>query len=130
MQDKITSEKLVELLEEVISKRSETLFAFEPGSERSVQLVEAYALIDRSKTFLRKQKDKYGLNPHDFIIEVFEMMMKEPSWRDNITTLRFVRNDIGGYAQKLFEKKKQESQLKKAAKSTFIDYSVMMPEWN
>lgn len=128
--DKECAETIVRLVEEVISSRGNILFEFEPGGERSAELVHAYALLDRSKTFLRKQQNDLGLSPHAFTVELVKLVLADPFWKDNLKSLAMIRNNIGRYAQDLFRDKKLRFEQNEARAMTFVDYSVLTPTWN
>ena len=128
--DKETSEKIVRLLEEDISKKDEVVFTFEHG-ERTVQLVHAYALLDRSKTFLSKQQDDLGLNPHEFILEVVQEVLEDKFWSSiELGSLAMFRNHVGKFAQDLFRKKKLDRTINEARKAAIVDYNGFKPVWN
>jgi hypothetical protein len=111
-----------------MSKRSGSVFTF--THDRPTELVCAYALIDRAKTFLKKQKNKYGLEPHLFIVGTMELMLADRWWHDNIVGYRMTFNQVSRYALQYWEKKKLDREINEARKKTFIDYTILSPQWN
>lgn len=129
--DKETAEIIVSILEDHISHRSNTVFAFE-FSERPAELVHAYALIDRSKVYLKKQNG-VDVSAHEFTIELIKEVLKDSWWAEHLNSLAMVRNHIGKFAQELYARKKLNNAINGAHKSTFIDYGLFQPRevvWN
>lgn len=106
--DKECADKLVKTLEQHISQKNNLIFRFEM-SEKSAELVHAYALVERSRNFLNLQPDNLGLTPDCFIAEVLEVMLKDSFW-STITSLVMVRNSVGSVALTLFKHKKLDKQ--------------------
>lgn len=124
--DKECADKLVRTLEKHISKKNDLIYEDDDGnviygfgfgfSEKSVELVHAYALVERSRDFLNAVPDNLGLTPDCFIAEVFEVLLKDAYYSD-ITSLVRVRNSISDVALKLFKHKKLDKQKERLEQS-------------
>lgn len=128
---KETSERLVKLLEATVSAQYGGIeFAFEYKGERERELKFAYALVDRSRTFIKKQTFKFGVDPYEFVVEVVETMLADPYYKTNIKSFQQAMNNISKVAAEVWGKKKLAYLQNKAAQASYIDFSPMMPEWN
>lgn len=92
-------------------------------SEKSAELVHAYALVERSRKFLLLQPDNLDLTPDCFIAEVLEVMLHDEFW-SSITSLVMIRNKVGAFAQELFREKKENRHRSSIQLSNYVDYEV------
>ncbi len=104
LSDKECADRLVKILESHISQKNNLVFRFEL-SEKSVELLHAYALVERSRRFLSLQPDNLGLTPDCFIAEVLEVILRDEFW-SGITSLVMIRNKVAEVALCLFKHKK------------------------
>jgi hypothetical protein len=131
--DKDTSVKVVEMLEQHISIRNINLigepvvFVFE-GSERNIEIKHAYALLDRSKTFLKRNNCDWS--PHEFTIEVMEHILADKWYAENLVTLKQLRNDISKIGMDVYRVKKRNARINESQRQTYIDYKAFIPAWD
>lgn len=105
--DKDTCQQIVTIVEEHIGKREKCEYVFE-GSERNAQITHAYALLDRSKTFFRRNNEK-NLDPHDFTIDLLKRVLKDGWWGQNLKSLAQIRSSVGQFALELYKQKRSEA---------------------
>lgn len=129
MADKEAASLIVEIVEEHISHREQVIFVYD-GNERNVEIIHAYALIDRSKTFLKRQNNDLGLSAHTFTVELVQAVLKDRYWRENLVSLRQLRNDISKIAVDLFRQKKLNYTINEAQKQTYVNYQAFSAVWD
>lgn len=125
--DKDCAQAIVVRLEQHISNRNALIFVYD-GSERNGELVHAYALLDRSKTFLKRNNS--SMSPHDFTLEVIEQVLGDKYWSEKLVTLRQLRNDISKIAMELYRQKKLNDKINVAHKVSSIDFRPFELAWD
>jgi len=127
-EERAAAQKLIELLEKFISKRDGTSFLFDAIDKRE-QLRCAYWIVVRSRAFLQAQKKPLpGLTSSNFALELFDFILKDLWWAENIGSLRQLNGKGAALtykANELYRIKRRTIMATVSARQTFTDFAAI-----